>query len=152
MAGLIVLDIDGVLNSITTVARGDGLQGWLDPRNVAMLELLMTQAGHPALLVSSSWREHRSVAAVTDILRAGGVNGQVIGATPVLPGRPRHVEIEVWLAAQPVRPTRFVILDDEHEMGPLAPWHIRTSRLHGLTAEDVEAAAGVLRNGPAQLR
>ena len=71
-------------------------------------------------------------------LRAAGCDAEVVGATPVLE-RGRGHEIQAWLTEHS-HEGAFVILDDDFNLEPLANKHVSTSRLHGLSREDVEAA------------
>ena len=59
----------------------------------------------------------------------------------------RGIEIQHWLAKHAIRrsvPTRFVILDDEDDMGIALPHLIQTNGDRGLTMADAERAIQML--------
>ena len=67
---------------------------------------------------------------------------------PHRPGEPRGSEIQQWLtheASRHGRVERFVILDDDQDMGSLSPWLVRTTWASGLQDCHVEQAVAVLR-------
>ena len=56
----------------------------------------------------------------------------------------RGLEIAAWLAARPDYPP-FVILDDDDDMGALAPYLVQTNPETGLTLIDAEKAIEIIR-------
>lgn len=142
---IIFLDIDGVLTTRATQYRTG------DPKCVAELNHITDSTG-AAIVVSSTWRHDPKIA---DILRSWGVTGEVIGVTPDL-ARPlpssgiiqaveRGEEIAQWLLDNEAhRYARFVILDDDNDMGHFTRYLVRTGSLAGLQASDAERAIHLL--------
>ena len=148
MSGLpiIFLDIDGVLNSHQwhvlnpEVSRGGDM---LDDAAIRVLNHLIIQTD-AEVVISSVWRGLYERKELLDLLRKHGFTGTIIGDTPHL-ARPaqRGDEIGQWLAGHAFDARRFVILDDDHDMGELlphlilidnreglSPWHIPMARYH----------------------
>jgi len=142
---ILFLDIDGVLN------RCDG--SGLNTDKVALLKEI-SDATDCRIVLSSSWRlNERQMGRVLTMLRDNGIRwidntpdkSKETGAvwTTVL----RLLEIDAWIyrnekfipawysADEGVTPNRFVILDDEADMGPLSHLHVRTDSHTGLTPE-----------------
>jgi len=141
VTAVLFLDIDGVLNS----DRFRFAQPWgvrevdmFDPAAVATLNAI-TRRWQLKLVISSSWRVMPDLEA---ILRAKGIEAEIIGLTPHAEG-PRGFEIAEWLVGHP-EITSFVILDDDADMGELTDHLVRTDHRHGLVPEDVERVARVL--------
>ena len=136
----IFLDIDGVLNSRAFVASRDAAE-WselIDPRAVARLNTLVRRSA-AKIVITSSWRCHLPLARLEGILRAHGLTGEILGATPRLPPN-RGGEIQAWLDAAREPPEAFVILDDVADMGHLDPHLVRTDWEDGLLDAHVEEA------------
>jgi hypothetical protein len=135
-----MLDCDGVLNRCA--ASGFGLEE-------DKLELLrqIVKATKCRLILSSSWREYPTkIRQLTGALGARGM--RLSDMTPLLVTTtegsriaravPRWKEIQAWLDDNP-ETTRFVILDDEKDFGPLSAHHVQTWSEEGLTADIAEA-------------
>ena len=157
---VIFLDVDGVLNSESWYRRRAGLSDddavpvplvlpvrtrsrddEIDPDAVQRLNRLTDLTG-AALVLSSTWRM-AGTDWLTLFLHRHGVRGNIVGATPVLPG-PRGDEIEAWLSGHP-EVTGFVILDDGADMDRLLLERlVRISFRTGLTDGDCERAAALL--------
>lgn len=148
---VVFLDFDGVLNATTGDVDDGGelwTASWLDPTMVGRLAHVVAET-RAAVVVSSSWRQRRSVAELDAILAQRGYAGGVLDVTPRLP-RPaegeHHVranEITAWLADHPDVES-FVILDDEEDLATLSRCHVRTDPATGLTETDVERAIAIL--------
>jgi hypothetical protein len=141
MTWVLFLDIDGVLNSGSfryTQPFGTLEIDMFDPTAVATLNDITRRWGLK-LVISSSWRAMPDLAAV---LGSKGIEAEVIGVTPSEAG-PRGAEIAAWLAEHP-EVTRFVILDDDCDMGPLLDHLVQTDHRYGLRAEHVAQVAVVL--------
>ena len=137
---VIFLDIDGVLNSRPFV-EGRDTSDWnelIDPRAVARLNTLVHRSS-AKIVISSSWRCHMSIERVVDILRAHGMEGDVLGATPRRAPN-RGTEIQAWLDHAEELPAAFVILDDVPDMGHLSSWVVMTTWEDGLLDWHVEEA------------
>ncbi len=144
---IVFLDFDGVLNAIDDDAppRDAPLwtAAWLEPHLVARLNAIVHATG-AHVVVSASWRVHRTCAALAAMLADRGFTGRVIDVTPQLavPGRAR--EIAAWLRANS-SVTAYVILDDDHDFAELDARVVRTSASVGLTDADVARAVALLR-------
>ena len=149
-------DFDGVCNS----DRFDAAQhirpvAWLtmssaaqdrsrfDPLAIARLNRITALRG-VVIVVSSTWREHRTFAELRAILRDVGVTAPVVSTTPVLAGRARGDEIRAWLRDHP-RVRRYVVLDDRGDMHAVRRHLVQTDARVGLTDADVARALAILR-------
>lgn len=149
MTGVLFLDIDGVLNSDCYqygLAMGTPANDRFDPAAVATLNEI-TRRWTLKLVVSSSWR---IMPDIERLLRAHGVHAEIIGGTPFRAG-PRGNEISEWLADHP-EIVRFVILDDDADMGDLRDHLVQTDYRRGLLPEHIESVAAVLDRRPAHGR
>jgi len=145
---VLFLDIDGVLNSKPYfIERGPG---WMidreqaddiDPAAVRLLNTLIARTG-AAIVISSTWR-YFGQQAVTEMLKARGLEGAVIGVTPRSEHGVRGREIQQWLANADAPIESFVILDDDSDMEHLMPRLVRTSFERGLLPADVERAVAL---------
>ena len=149
MTPVVFLDMDGVMGAGRVWAQNAAKRwtcpaGWVDPAMVARLNRLVRRTG-ARVVVSSSWRKYLGADGVAAVLAACGFAGEVLGATPVLPGDPpswRGREIDRWLMAHP-RVRDWVVLDDlavSVDLGRL----VRTDPRHGLTDDDVARAVAIL--------
>lgn len=134
---ILFLDVDGVLNKC-------GGQG-LDSEKVALLKTIL-DATSARVVLSSTWRKQRenlrrviqmldgigheleSVTPVED-KQTSGAWGPAIWTAPT-----RGQEIQAWLDAHP-KETRFIILDDDPDLGSLLPLAVGTNSFEGLTPE-----------------
>lgn len=123
------LDVDGVLNTRI---------GSLDDDKINLLRQIVSATGCQ-LILSSTWRKtDHQLTRLTHTLILRGL--RLTGATPVIEKQigtlitaaPRWQEIQHYLN-RCTRPDAMVILDDEHDFGPLAPHHVRTETHAGLT-------------------
>lgn len=140
---VLFLDIDGVLNYVGGPTVG-GLY-WLVPEKVALLEKII-DATQCRVVLSSTWRKfNKSLFAARQMLDSIGY--ELDDTTPILDrqtseawggglwiGARRGSEIQAWLDERP-EVTRFVILDDDDDMGPLSPHWVATDSSVGLTEE-----------------
>lgn len=130
---ILFLDIDGVLNRVGSHPKG------LDSDKVEQLRWIAAGTGCQVVL-SSTWRKSDHQRERVRIMLES-INVGFAGATPVLDrldrglwrAKPRHEEIQEWLNQNP-GVSRFVILDDDPDMGPLAQFHVLTDGGEGLTA------------------
>jgi len=136
---VLFLDVDGVLNRIgfhpgTSV----GLRSWIEPELAKRLSdvLRVTRA---EIVLASDWRRARELPHLRDELRAAGVDGSLIGVTPILDGQARWREIEAWMTEHDVGLDAIAIVDDGYDMGTLAARFVRASPLHGLDGEVARA-------------
>lgn len=135
---IIFLDIDGVMNNIMTWPKNAGRQ-WIDPKAVKRLNKI-TQTTGSVIVISSTWRRFWDVEL---ILKKAGVTAEIIGTTPFLASEERGSEIGRWLSRNGAE--KFVILDDDTDMGYLSPALIKTEWDEGLQDRHVKKAIARLR-------
>jgi hypothetical protein len=143
---VIFLDIDGVLVTPDCFRRygASGTRATANPECVENLNRLIRATG-AKIVVSSVWRFRHDI---DEILRRWGVVGEILGGTPVISrgtisgGDARGLEIDAWLKTSPA--AKFVILDDDDDMGPLRHRLVRTNFSTGLTRAEVERAFDLL--------
>ena len=143
---VIFLDIDGVLNSFSTLPEKDeGLVGWLDQSNTVFLNDIV-QSTNSYLVVSSTWRLQKTTGEIQELLAKAGCQGVVLDSTPNLKHKKkkRFEEIHSWLQATKYNIEKFVILDDETYMGDLSEYHIQTDSQYGLTQKNSSDAVEIL--------
>ncbi len=148
MKQVLFLDMDGVL--VTDLSRWRPAVGRYPARheptpvNVAALNKIAAATTVQAV-ISSSWRRFFSVEQMQAILDEAGCVITVIGETPLLEeiqasglwgARRRIDEIKEWLALNPDKWDRYVVVDDDSDAGkPDAPWFFQTEFSQGLTSE-----------------
>jgi HAD domain in Swiss Army Knife RNA repair proteins len=149
---VLFLDIDGVLNRTGyRPAESVGLRSWIEPELAARLSWVLRASG-AAIVLASDWRRERTLEHIAEELRAAGVDGELLGVTPVLGGA-RWREIEAWMAEHGIAAERVVIVDDGFDMGPLAARFVRVSPLAGLDDAAARAIAALFEQaagGPAR--
>ena len=147
---VIFLDIDGVLNSeeffIMRHHSAEDKKGWtekddIDPYAVKLLNQI-TEVTNAVIVVSSAWREGRTVDWLSGFLRGVGVRAKVIGRTASF-SRERRDEVGYWLKDEPDVES-FIILDDEFDWGELSDRFVKTSWKTGLTQYHVDKAISIL--------
>lgn len=138
---LLFLDFDGVLNSDAYFAKNPDARGNgnLDPKAVARLCKFVTEADCH-VVVSSSWREGRSLRELQEILVERGFiyPTRIIGKTAKIRGAPRGQEIRRFMKNFPACP--FVVFDDDDDMDPVTHYLIQTDPRVGLSVKDVRRA------------
>jgi HAD domain in Swiss Army Knife RNA repair proteins len=157
---IIFLDFDGVLCNHESISAGYKArtapeQDPYGPHDdcVAALNRIVKETG-AAIVVSSTWRKCKSPnATMRERLKRWGVQGDVIGTTPILHGeeyayKRRGSEIQLWLETVRTPITSVVILDDDADMAHLRHRLVRTTMAHGLTMDHAEQAIAML-NAPA---
>lgn len=160
-AGIIFLDIDGVLNNnefllaqskagIVLVNDEFDLGSQIDPTMVARLNSLIEQTGAMVVL-SSSWRVMAGLGKTSMILRSKGFKHRFVGETPYMRGSyPRGTEIQAWLTTNRMGASRFVVLDDDRDAGEGHP-HRFVLIKDGLCDDDVQSAVRILRSSNQEL-
>lgn len=147
---IIFLDWDGVLNNrpyfvehkMSLVKALTNATPAFDPAAVERLNDLVAATG-AWVVISSSWRNGRSLTSLRGHLARRGFRGYVYGKTPDLPGRERGDEIRQWLDRHPLV-TSFVVLDDDADMTAVRENFVQTSMDTGLTDDHVTAAIALL--------
>lgn len=136
---VLFLDVDGVLNR-TGYHPGTsvGLRSWIEPELAAQLSkvLRLTRA---RIVLSSDWRIGRDLYQLRHELVAAGIEGSLVGVTPTLRGVARWREIRAWMEENGVAEQDAAIVDDCHDMGPLADRFVRANPLSGLDEHTAEA-------------
>lgn len=150
---IIFLDIDGVLNNQLHYTSDyskelneevkklnnqnkhqEGHRVWelsnFCPRNVEILNQLIKETD-AYIVVSSTWRKNRSVEELQDLFDEVGIEGEIIGKTPVLYFNrdenvdyqpvPRGSEIKAWMDSYSKNlgksiKIKYIILDDDSDM------------------------------------
>lgn len=138
---VIFLDVDGVL--IT------GKLGWDKPDPACVENLNNIIAATDAyIVVSSCWRIGREVIELRELLHKWSVRGRVLDRTgPTL--AKRGYEIAEWAVSYRARRDnlgRYIILDDDNDMGALTRFLVRTDFKVGLTAENARVAISLLND------
>lgn len=137
---LIFLDVDGVSVNRTSLMVASGFKAPADPGCVAALNRIIEATG-AAIVVSSTWRI-AGLDWMKDKLAEWGVQGAVHGATREFCDMRGH-EIGAYLVAH-AECSRFVILDDDSDMGTLSKYLVQTEFELGLTEHDAKRAITVL--------
>lgn len=134
----IFIDVDGVLNHelwFTNEGRflkenpDNKFQRWFSPKSVEVLNWL-TDNTSAKLVVSSSWRNGRTLDELKTLFKINGITGEIIGKTPYLffgnedynYSVPRGCEIKAWLETNKdilgdkISKSKYVIFDDDTDM------------------------------------
>lgn len=155
---VVFLDLDGVVVCLPLhrepTSAGKLVRG-ANREAVAQLNEIVRRTG-AKVVISSTWRKHHTREQLQDLLDRAGFIGEIIGETPViyddLPGGgctsvDRGREVHAW-ASGVHGLLAYVVLDDDHDLGPLPPscWvQVRDGwTTGGLKAEHVELAVRVL--------
>ncbi|CAH1232557.1 hypothetical protein PAECIP111891_07042 [Paenibacillus allorhizoplanae] len=132
---IIFLDIDGVLVTTNSLIPSDKYFGnKFDPISVRYL-IDILNATDAKIVISSSWREGRTLVQLQSIFKANGIDDCIIGLTPSFNGETiRGKEIKAFLDT--CRDVEcFVIIDDEEKMGELEPFFVETDFRTGITED-----------------
>lgn len=161
---IIFLDIDGVLNSRQWMLECDGEFdqpiNQIDPKAVVRLNRI-TDATGAKIVVSSTWRLGflmkcaDPVLSLKGCLRTYGITGEVIDMTPSKPNcirNQRGKEIQAWLDDNYSRVDKFIIIDDDSDMGKLKSKHFKTLFEDGLTDAIADKIIKVLGPKPVPAR
>lgn len=143
---IIFLDIDGVLNHTEFLLQKSGYlstEEQIDASAVETLNLIV-EATEAKIVISSSWRCFLPMDDLTALLVSKGLKAEVIGRTDELWSE-RGNEIQLWLDENP-ETRRFVILDDNDDMGKLVHKLVQTSCEKGLQSEHIGQAVDNMYN------
>ena len=148
---VVFLDLDGVCNGTDALARRRAADPhasvfWLDPACVRELDTLCFVCD-AVVVLTTSWRDARSVANLEAELHAAGFSGLALDATPDFGAMAqRPAEVRAWLDRHPTV-DRWVVLDDEDD-GHDPAHFVPVNATSGLTARTRLAAAQVLAPAP----
>ena len=145
---IIFLDIDGVLNNPKTW----GLRPVHKAFSKECVEAfnLIIESVDADIVISSTWRNMFNFDDLIEMLKGAGVAGHIIGKTPSIrfSGAERGDEIARWLdrASEEAgfKITKFVILDDDSDMGYLFNYLVRCNPETGITEKEVKKAIEML--------
>lgn len=172
---VLFLDIDGVLNSTRSLLHAEkatptnpevdflfGLSNTyysgypvsiltvdllgLDTACIKHLNLVIEATG-AQVVVSSSWRFCHNIVGLQKLLEYRGFKGELIDITPVNlvgPEKLRGHEIQAWLDLNP-EADRFVILDDDDDMGHLKRYLVKVDKKVGLTEKNALEAISIVK-------
>jgi hypothetical protein len=150
---VLILDIDGVLNSERSSAALGGYPhsfepaefAKFDPVALALLRKLVDATG-ALVVLSTSWRVYFTCAEVERAFEVA-----VLDATPDLgAGSCRADEITAWLGEHP-EVTRFAIVDDmpmDFEHASIQDRFVQTNPMHGLGLEEYRQLRHLLTDNP----
>lgn len=151
---IIFLDVDGVLNRISTHDRTPGGFIGVDDRNLMVLKKMVEETC-AEIVLSSSWKmcwiddiPDADGQYLVDRLREYGI--EIIGRTPDYPkgGYYRGHEILQWLQENGIR--KFVVLDDDifpdfREM-KITRNMVQTSKIYGIEEKHIRVAKKIIEN------
>lgn len=145
----IFLDIDGVFNCVDYFVEHDLKQKsgkkdpreWpestLDPRKIKLFNRV-AKLPKTVIVLSSTWRKHNTTIEVEEMLVRNGAEFHLLDKTPVFYDRvPRGDEIKAWLEENAFI-DKFVIVDDDSDMGELLPHLVKTDNKDGLLEKHIE--------------
>lgn len=144
---IIFLDVDGVLNNESWAIRCAEESNYyplfeygLEYRALSLLADIVRETG-ASVVISSSWRKIRP-AKESLLFYLDHWNIPLAGETPYIGGI-RGDDIQAWLDEHP-EVERFVILDDNDDMGDLIPHLVQTTWKNGLQPIHKDAAIHLL--------
>jgi hypothetical protein len=142
---IIFLDIEGVLVSQRSCEKL-GNDRDFDPDTVALLRDLVADHDAKIVIIAARRKDPAWPGNVLEPLaRAGWPNPPIIGATPVVPGATRGVEIREWLRENgDIR--SYVIIDDNIDLLPdQLSRLVRCDEIKGFTPRRAAHADAMLR-------
>ncbi len=142
---IILLDFDGVLNSKEWYRKGGPLSATptFDPACIEWTNRLVDATGAKVVLSTAWYVNGREKCRAR--LAMAGFCGDVVSRTRVLQ-QTRGLEIESWLRYHGSDVDAYVVLDDDADVGVVAP-HILIDWHHGLQDEHVDRAIAIAHGG-----
>lgn len=143
---IVFLDIDGVLNNSfhNEFSRHHGGLEFAPSCVANIIELL--NETDAKVVITSTWRIRHTVDSLNrKVLTHYGLADYVVGHTPVLDDCPRGEEIKTFLENTNLLIDRFIIIDDDNDMGEFLGRLVRTNNRKGFTSTDKEKALKLLR-------
>jgi hypothetical protein len=145
---IVFLDIDGVMNHANHFVRSNKhqLQEFC-PRSEKNLKRIIQECD-AKIVVSSTWRKGDTLQSIRKWLFSHyDLETYVIGLTPILSYDDiRGNEIKAYVENAGHKITKFVILDDDKDMGELMDHLVQTDYRWGLTDEKCEEAIRILKS------
>lgn len=144
---VIFLDIDGVMITGSHLKRSHAYEGYqFAPDAVTNLKQIMEETG-AEIVVSSTWRTG-GFTFLAKMFNSNGITTGLAGQTPIIHYANRGQEIQQYIEESKWDPKltvdRFVILDDNDDMGELHPYLVRTDWKTGLNEEAKNKAIQML--------
>jgi hypothetical protein len=151
---VIFVDFDGCLNSVSSMIYNNRLQllglsstpthASFNPIACSNLQYVLEECPDVQVVVSSSWRKRKTLAALQEIFKTNNVLPErMIGTTPVSVSGYRGKEIESYLKDHP-EVTSFVIIDDDSDMEPYMDRLVKIDSRNGLSFTDAERVIEML--------
>lgn len=157
---IIFLDFDGVLNSAQSSvywSKNGHPYGLVNkqvhgynrfcPIAMSNLNYILEASPETNVVISSSWRLGNSFTQLKSILVDNGFTypERLIGVTPHLPGQIRGNEIDKWFELSDLDVSRYVIIDDDSDMGDMIKYLVQTHYGMGLSWVDIEKVLKLLK-------
>jgi nicotinamidase-related amidase len=136
MSKVIFLDIDGVMIAGSHLKRTKSYPGYqFHPDAVKNLNEIIAQT-NALIVITSTWRKGKSIAELQKMFEENGIEQGVIGQTPIVAFGTRGQEIHQYLEESLYDPSfdieKFIIIDDNNNMGDLKPFLVQTNWDTGL--------------------
>lgn len=136
---LIFLDIDGVMNNYKCELSDKHDSLAFDEESVKLLKKLIEKT-KAKLIISSTWRIGETLETLNSkVLKHYKLDKHVIDFTPALTETIRGEEIKLVLEKYD-DVEKFIIIDDDQDMGELLPYLIRTKTSKGFTNKEYQEA------------
>lgn len=155
MRKILFLDIDGVLNSLKYKALGEfgdrtrKKTYGISQEHLYFLNKIIDEVENLEIVLSSSWRKFYTLEEMNKILIDEGFKGYLIDKTPETIHHRGH-EIDLWLTNNVgenyEKLVKFVILDDDKDMGKLLKYLVKTSWREGLTELECSKVIEMFQN------
>ena len=137
---LLFLDFDGVLHPVSGTPT-------FNPDSMRELETVIEQFPSLKIVITSSWREEKSLDELVKLL-GPGLGQRVIGTTPIIDDPflhfPRYHEACAYLDTVTERDPIWFALDDEVGNYPLDAPVVITDRRTGFTSADRENLIAII--------
>jgi hypothetical protein len=144
---VIFLDIEGVIVTGSHLIRSAEYEGYqFNPICVKNLKEII-ESTDAYIVVGSTWRK-TGFDRLKEIFHSSGLHTRLIGQTPVIDYSIRGEEIKQYIKESSIDPAfmvgKFVILDDNDDMGELLPYLVQTNWSTGLDQSAKETAIKML--------
>jgi hypothetical protein len=157
---IIFLDFDGVLNSAQSSVFwskqghpyglvNNKVRGYnrFCPIAMSNLNYILEASPETNVVISSSWRLGNTFEELKIILTENGFAhpDRLIGVTPHLPGKIRGNEIDQWFTDTDLDVSKYVIIDDDSDMGDMTKYLVQTHYGVGLSWVEIEKVLELLK-------